>query len=226
MAAEGTDKKTPYRPRVLLADDHEVLLDGLKKLLEEEYDLVGAAATGKALVSAARRLRPDVIVLDISMPQLNGLDAAREIRKANPTAKLLFLTVHSDTAYVEEAFSAGALGYVLKHAAAHELFTALRMVLKGRPYLTPALGSKLGEARLDSLLRPAKRQRPPTRLGVRQREILQLVAEGRQNKEIAAALDISIKTVEYHKTRIMSRLDIHTAAGLARYAISHGILAY
>ena len=214
-------KTVSRRPRVLLADDHAVLLDGLKKLLEEEYELVGTAANGRRLVAAARRLRPDIVVLDISMPLLNGIDAARQIREAVPTAKLLFLTVHADSAYVEEAFRAGALGYVLKHAAAHELFVALRKVFRGHAYVSPMIGKHL----LPSLLKPPKRQGPAQRLGVRQREVLQLVAEGRQNKEIAAVLSISVKTVEYHKSRIMSRLDIHTAAGLTRYAIHHGILA-
>jgi DNA-binding NarL/FixJ family response regulator len=208
------------RPRLLLADDHALLLDGLKKLLEQEYDLVGTAANGRALVAAARRLRPDIIVLDISMPRLNGIDAARQIRDALPNAKMLFLTVHADSAYVEEAFRAGALGYVLKQGAAHELFVALRKVFRGRAYVSPLIGKHL----LPSLLKPAKRQGPEPRLGVRQQEVLQLVAEGRQNKEIAAVLDISIKTVEYHKSRIMSRLDIRSSAGLTRYAIKHGIV--
>ena len=220
MVRKSAGKEFLRRPRVLLADDHALLLDGLKKLLEEEYDLVGTAANGKALVVAARRLRPDIVVLDISMPLLNGIDAARQIRLADPGAKLLFLTVHADTAYVEEAFRAGALGYVLKHAAAHELFVALRSVFRGRAYVSPMLGRHL----LPSLLKPAKRQGSAQRLGVRQQEVLQLVAEGRQNKEIAALLDISIKTVEYHKARIMSRLGIRSAAGLTRYAIQHGIV--
>jgi DNA-binding NarL/FixJ family response regulator len=220
VVRKSAGNKVLHRPRVLLADDHALLLDGLKKLLEEEYDLVGTAANGRALVAAARRLRPDIVVLDISMPLLNGIDAARQIRQAVPAARLLFLTVHADTAYVEEAFRAGALGYVLKHAAAHELFVALRSVFRGRAYVSPMLGKHL----LPSLLKPAKRQGPAQRLGVRQQEVLQLVAEGRHNKEIAALLDISIKTVEYHKSRIMSRLDIRSAAGLTRYAIQHGIV--
>jgi DNA-binding NarL/FixJ family response regulator len=213
-------KKILRRPRVLLADDHALLLDGLKKLLEEEYDLVGTAANGRRLVAAARKLRPDIVVLDISMPLLNGIDAARQIRDTVPTAKLLFLTVHADSAYVEEAFRAGALGYVLKHAAAHELFVALRKVFRGHAYVSPMIGKHL----LPSLLKPAKRQGPAQHLGVRQQEVLQLVAEGRQNKEIAAALHLSIKTVEYHKSRIMSQLDIRTSAGLTRYAMKHGII--
>lgn len=220
MVLKSASNRVLRRPRVLLADDHAVLLDGLKKLLEERYELVGTAANGKALVAAARRLRPDIVVLDISMPRLNGIDAARQIREAIPAAKLLFLTVHADTAYVEEAFRAGALGYVLKHAAARELFVALRKVFRGRAYVSPMLGKHL----LPSLLKPAKRQGPAPRLGVRQQEVLQLVADGRQNKEIAAVLGISIKTVEYHKSRIMSRLDIRSAAGLTRYAIQHGIV--
>jgi DNA-binding NarL/FixJ family response regulator len=220
VARKNTGKKPLRRPRVLLADDHALLLDGLKKLLEEEYDLVGTAANGRALVAAARRLRPDIVVLDISMPKLNGIDAARQIRAAVPSAGLVFLTVHADSAYVEEAFRAGALGYVLKQAAAHELFVALHKVLRGRAYVSPMIGKHL----LPSLLKPAKRPAPGDRLGVRQQEVLQLVAEGRQNKEIAAALAISIKTVEYHKSRIMAQLDIRSAAGLTRYAIKHGIV--
>jgi DNA-binding NarL/FixJ family response regulator len=212
-------RKAIRRPRLLLADDHAMLLDGLKKLLKEEYNLVGTATDGKALVTAAGTLRPDVIVLDISMPLLNGIEAARQIREANPTSKLLFLTVHSDTAYVEEAFRAGARGYVLKHAAAKELFVALRMVLRGRAYVSPMLGKDL----LPGLLKSGRRQEP-TRLSIRQREVLEMVAAGQQNKEIAAALNISIKTVEYHKSQIMSRLDIHTGTGLTRYAIQRGIL--
>ena len=204
-------KKALRRPRILLADDHALLLDGLKKLLEEEYELVGTAANGRRLVAAARRLRPDIVVLDISMPLLNGIDAARQIREAVPSAKLLFLTVHADSAYVEEAFRAGALGYVLKHAAAHELFVALHKVSRGRAYVSPMLGKHL-------------LPQQPKLLGVRQQEVLQLVAEGRPNKEIAGVLDISIKTVEYHKSRIMSLLDIRSAAGLTRYAMKHGIV--
>jgi DNA-binding NarL/FixJ family response regulator len=220
VVVKRAGNKDLRRPRVLLADDHALLLDGLKKLLEQEYDLVGTAANGRALVAAARRLQPDIVVLDISMPLLNGIDAARQVREAVPTAKLVFLTVHADSAYVEEAFRAGALGYVLKHTAARELFVALRKVSRGRAYISPMIGKHL----LPSLLKPAKRRGPAQRLGVRQQEVLQLVAEGRQNKEIAAVLDISVKTVEYHKSRIMSRLDIRSAAGLTRCAIKHGIV--
>jgi DNA-binding NarL/FixJ family response regulator len=205
------------RSRVLLADDHTLLLEGLQKLLEEEYDLVGAVESGKSLVSAALKLRPDAIVMDISMPGLNGIDAARQIRKAIPAAKLIFLTVHADEAYIEEAFRVGARGYLVKQSAARELFEALRVVLQGGLYLTPLVNQNL----LRFALKPP---RPRKQLTIRQKEILRLVAEGRHNKEIAEALKISIKTVEYHKSRIMTELNIHTAAGLTRYALDRGII--
>jgi DNA-binding NarL/FixJ family response regulator len=175
---------------------------------------VGTAADGTALIAAAQTLRPDIIVVDISMPEMNGLAAAQIIRGTVPSAKFVVLSVHSDQAYVSEAFRAGARGYVSKRAAAAELLTAIKQVLEGRTYVTPLVtpetpaGSKNGK-----------------RLTLRQLEILRLVAEGYQNKEIAHLLKISVKTVEFHKTRIMSELNIHTPAGLTRYAIDHGIAA-
>lgn len=202
------------RPRLLLADDHPLFLEGVRRLLEKTYDVVGTVADGKALITAAQNLRPDVIVVDISMPEMNGLAAAQAIRKTVPSAKFIVLSVHSDQAYVSEAFRVGVRGYVSKRAAAAELLTAVKQVLEGRTYVTPLVSPETPGAAKDA-----------KRLTMRQLEILRLVAEGYQNKEIAQLLKISVKTVEFHKTRIMSELNIHTPAGLTRYAIDHGIAA-
>jgi len=204
----------PRRPSLLLADDHPLFLDGVRRLLESKYDVVGTVADGKALITVAQQLRPDIIVVDISMPEMNGLAAAQIIGKTLPSAKFIVLSVHSEQAYVSEAFRVGVKGYVSKRAAAAELLTAIKQVLDGRTYVTPLVGSGT----------PAT-SRNGKRLTLRQLEILRLVAEGYQNKEIAQLLKISVKTVEFHKTRIMTELDIHTPAGLTRYAIDHGIAA-
>ena len=202
------------RPRLLLADDHPLFLDGVRRLLESKYDVVGTVADGKALITAAQNLQPDIIVVDISMPEMNGLAAAQVIRKTVPSARFIVLSVHSDQAYAREAFRVGALGFVSKRAAAAELLTAIKQVLDGRTYVSPLVSPETRGVSKD-----------PKRLTLRQLEILRLVAEGYQNKEIAQVLTISVKTVEFHKTRIMTELDIHTPAGLARYAIDHGIAA-
>ena len=199
------------RARVLLADDHRVLLAGLKELLTGEYDLVGTVVDGNGLVAAAAKLRPDVAVVDIAMPGMNGIDAMRRIRATFPGIKFVILSVHSDAAYVEEALRAGAQGYVLKQAAAEELFTALRAVMAGRTYVT---------SMAEYTRHGAK---PRERLTLRQIDVLRMTAEGLHNKEIAQRLSISVKTVEYHKTRLMNQLDIHTTIGLTRYAIRRGI---
>ena len=202
------------RARVLLADDHPLFLEGVCRLLEHKYEVVGTVADGKALVLAAQQLRPDIIVLDISMPEMNGLAAAQVISKTVPSAKFIVLSVHTEQAYVTEAFRVGARGYVSKRAAAAELLTAIKHVLDGRTYVTPLVNAGTPAVSKDK-----------KRLTLRQLEILRLVAEGYQNKEIAELLKISVKTVEFHKTRIMSALNIHTPAGLTRYAIDHGIAA-
>jgi DNA-binding NarL/FixJ family response regulator len=204
-----------HRPRLLLADDHPLFLEGVRRLLENTYDVVGTVTDGKALIAAAQSLQPDIIVADISMPEMNGLAAAQIIRKMVPSAKFIILSVHSDQAYAREAFRAGAKGFVSKRAASAELLTAIKQVLEGRTYVTPLVDA--GKA--ENSLQDAKK------LTLRQMEILRLVAEGHQNKEIAQVLKISVKTVEFHKTRIMNELDIHTPAGLTRYAIDHGIAA-
>ena len=213
------------RPRVLLADDHTMVLEGFRRILESEFDLVGAVEDGKALMTAAEKLRPDIIVLDISMPLLNGIEAARHLKKSMPATKLVILTMHADQTYATEAFRAGASAYLLKRSAASELVFALHEVLKGRVYVTPLIAKDMLSSFLDRGPK-ARRQSPKssTALSPRQREVLQLVAEGRANKEIAVILNTSIKTVEFHKSRIMQKLDLHTTADLTKYAILHGIV--
>lgn len=210
------------RPRVLLGDDHAIILDGLRRILEPTFEVVGAAPDGRALVAAAQELRPDVIVADISMPLLNGIEAARQLRKLESRAKIVFLTMHPDVAYAAEAFRAGASGYVLKNSAASELVTAIEESLKGRTYLTPLVAKDLIASLLES---PAHPEKPLPPLTPRQREILQLVAEGRSAKDIAGILNISPRTVEFHKYRIMEVLGLRTTAELTQYAIKHGIVA-
>ena len=193
------------KPRVLMADDHSLILAGLRKLVE-----------------VAQKLRPDLILLDISMPLLNGLDAARQLTKLVPESKVIILTMHASPTYATEAFQAGASGYLLKRSAVSELSQAIQSVLQGQQYLTPLITKDV----LDSVFKPStgKRGKPAsTALTPRQREVLQLVAEGRGTKEIATILSVSVKTVEFHRSRIMQQLDIHTTADLTKYAITHGI---
>lgn len=210
------------KPRVLLADDHRILIEGLKGLLDPEFELLGTVEDGRALVVAAQELKPDVIVADISMPLLNGLEAGRQILKEDPSARIIFLTMHSDVAYAAEAFRAGASGYILKRSAASELVTAIREVLKGGAYVTPVVAKSLMK---DSLLgkQPGKTD-PATALTSRQREVLQLVAEGHSIKEIAHILHVSPKTVEFHKYRLMEQLSLRSTAELTQYAVKHGVV--
>jgi DNA-binding NarL/FixJ family response regulator len=208
---------TAIRPRVLLADDHSLVAAGLSKLLEADYDLVGMVGDGRALVAAAKAENPDVVLADISMPILNGLEAARQIHVSLPRCKIIFLTVHSDSAYVKEAFRAGASGYVLKRSAASELSTAIHEVLNDNLYLTPLIN----KSALDGVFNTP--ENPAPLLSSRQREVLQLVAEGHSAKEIGTILSISSKTVEFHKGSIMKKLDLHSTAELTRYALEHRI---
>lgn len=209
------------KPRVLLADDHTLVLEGLARILEPHFEVVGAAENGRDALRMAGDLKPDVALLDISMPMLNGIDAARQLPGEAPDAKIVFITMHEDADYIGEAFRAGGSGYVLKRSAGTELISAIHEVLHGRHYLTP-----LAE---PEALRPFQRRgrefhKLATALTARQREVLQLVAEGRAVKEIAAILEVSAKTVEFHKTALMERLRIHTTAELTRYAIEHGMI--
>jgi DNA-binding NarL/FixJ family response regulator len=210
------------RPRVLLADDHTLILEGFQRMLESQCEVVGTAEDGRALLAAAQKLRPDVIVLDISMPLLNGIDAARQLKATLPEAKLIFLTMHADPAYVTEAFRAGASGYVLKRCSSSELTRAIQEVLKGRSYVTPLVTKDVLQSALMPSPGPSKGF--SSTLTPRQREVLQLVAEGHTLKEIASLLHVSVKTVEFHKARIMQHLGLRTTAELTKYAIGQGLI--
>jgi DNA-binding NarL/FixJ family response regulator len=210
------------RPRVLLADDHRIVAEGLKGLLTPEFDLAGVVEDGLALIEMAKKLRPDAIVADISMPRLNGLDALTQLKKDNPRIKIVILTMHPEVAYARRALDAGASGYVLKHSASEELVTALRAALAGKTYLTPAVaGEVLHEIKRD----PKAVADPVASLTVRQKEVLQLFAEGRSAKEIAGMLSISARTVEFHKYQMMEALGLRNNTDLTHFAIKHGIVS-
>jgi DNA-binding NarL/FixJ family response regulator len=208
------------RPRLLLADDHRIVVEGLRSILAVEYDLVGIVDNGRELVEAAKRLGPDVIVADIAMPQLNGLEAVAQLRNEGCQAKVVFLTMHKDTTYAAKALEIGASGYVLKHYASTELLTALRAALLGQTYVTNDIAEGLRRAaatRTASL--------GTTSLTPRQREVLQLFAEGHSAKQVATVLHISTRTAENHKARIMDQLSLTTTTELVQYALRHGIIA-
>jgi len=209
------------RPRVLLADDHLLVAEGLKSLLSAEFELVGVVEDGRALVEAARKLRPDVIVADITMPHLNGIDALAQLKQDDEQVRVVFLTMHPEVAYARRALEAGALGYVLKHSAPSELIAAIRAALDGKTWLTPAVAGEVFQSMKGE---PEKAGDPVASLTPRQREILQLLAEGRSAKEVGAALGVSARTVEFHKYQMMERLDLHTSAELVHFAIKHGIV--
>jgi DNA-binding NarL/FixJ family response regulator len=204
----------------LLADDHFVVAEGLRSLLEPHFDVVGIVPDGRELITAAKRLDPDVVVLDISMPSLNGIEAARQMRAEGSRAKVVFLTMHREVTYAARSMEAGAAGFVLKHSAASELVTAIQEALKGGTYITPHIAGDL----LDSIRRgiPAG-AKALDELTPRQREVLQLVAEGRSAKEIAAVLHISRRTAEFHKARLMETLGVQSTAELIQYAIRTGV---
>jgi DNA-binding NarL/FixJ family response regulator len=209
------------RPRVLVADDHRMVAEGFKKLLYPEFELVGIVEDGLALIEAAQKLMPDVIVADISMPRLNGLEAVAQLKKKYPRLKIVILTMHREAAYACRALEAGASGFVLKHAAPDELVTAIRSALAGKTYLTPALaGEVLQEIRRD----PQAAKDPVSSLTARQREVLQLFAEGHSAKEIASLLSISARTAEFHKYKLMETLGLHNNTDLTHFAIKHGMV--
>ena len=210
------------RIRVLLADDHKIVLDGLRSLLEPEFELAGTVEDGRALVSAAEKLRPDVIVVDISMPLLNGIEAVRQIKKLDKQVKVVFLTMHPDVTYAIRAFEAGASGYVLKHSAASELLTAIHEAIKGRTYVTPMIAGELVQAYKGGTYRQTEEAQQLTQ---RQREILQLLVEGNSAKEVANLLNISPRTVEFHKYNMMSKLELKSLSALIQYAIKHGFVS-
>jgi len=210
------------KPRVLLADDHKIVIEGLKSLLGSEFEVVGSVGDGRALVEQAATLHPDVIVADISMPQLNGIEAARQITKTDKNIKIVFLTMHLDATYAANAFEAGASGFVLKHSAPSELVSAIHEAMKGKTYVTPLIAGDLIHS-YQEVVSPEKVL--SKKISPRQREVLQLLAEGKSAKEIASILDISTRTVEFHKYRMMEQLKIKTSAELVQYAVKHGIIS-
>jgi DNA-binding NarL/FixJ family response regulator len=205
----------------MLADDHRMFSEGLARLLEPQFKIVGIVENGRDLIAAAERLRPDVILVDISMPSLNGIEAARRIQEFPHPPKIVFLTMHEDATYATAAFQAGASGYVLKRSAPAEIITAVREAVRGRNYVSPLVDGDLVNTLMKRIEHPEK-LRPE--LTSRQREILQLLAEGKSPKEISAILKISARTVEFHKYRIMVATGVRTIAELTRYAIAHGIV--
>jgi DNA-binding NarL/FixJ family response regulator len=210
------------RPRILLADDHRMVAEGLKSLLSPEFELVGVVEDGLALIEAAKKLRPDVIVADITMPRLNGLGALTQLKKEIPRVRVIFLTMHQDVAYARRALDSGASGFVLKHSAPAELVAAIHAALEGKTYITPALAGEV----LQQIQRDPKAAKDPVAsLTARQREILQLFAEGRSAKEISGMLNISARTVEFHKYQMMENLGLHNSTELTHFAIKHGIVA-
>jgi len=209
------------RLRILLGDDHSIILKGIAGLLQDHYEVAGTAENGKAVVEAALRLKPDLVVLDVSMPILNGIDAAREIRKALPSVRVVFLSMHSSAIYLRKALEAGASAYVLKSGAAEELLHGIEEVCKGNLYISPSFGWDVRENLQDWRQKGA---RSSTELTDRQKQILQMLAEGKQNKEIAALVNISVRTVEFHRRRLMEQLGAHGVADLTRFAIQEGLI--
>ena len=209
------------RPRILLADDHRIVAEGLKSLLSQEFELAGMVEDGRALVEAAKRLHPDVIVADVAMPHMNGLEALAQLKKLDPSVKVVFLTMHQEVEYARRAIEGGAAGFVLKHSAPAELVAAIRAALAGKTYITPTLAGEVVAAIRHS---PPVARDPVALLTPRQREILQLLAEGRSAKETADVLGISTRTVEFHKYQMMETLKLHNSAELIHFAMKHGIV--
>ena len=214
------------RITVLLADDHQIVREGLRSLLEHEHDIevVGEAETGRQAVQLTRKLRPEVVVMDIAMPWLNGLEATRQIRKAFPDTKVLILSAHSDEAYVEQVVMLGAAGFLLKQASSSVLAEAIRTVQQGNSFFSFPVFRPLTRREQDSSFRGRQFKSKSNRLSSREVEVLQLIAEGKPNKQVAAELGVSFKTVDKHRQHLMSKLNIHDIAGLTRYAIGEGII--
>jgi DNA-binding NarL/FixJ family response regulator len=206
------------RPTVLIADDHTIVVEGLTRLLNDQFDVIGAVSDGAALIDAAARLRPDIILTDISMPGLSGIDALRQLKAERSDTKVILLTMHADAALATEAMRAGASAFLVKHSAGEELLTAIQEVLHGRTYLTPAVTKDV----LAQMADPEKGGE--TSLTSRQREVLRLIAEGRRMKEIATILKLSPRTIETHKYEMMRALGVQSTAELVRYAIQHRLV--
>jgi DNA-binding NarL/FixJ family response regulator len=211
---------------VLLADDHMVVREGFRKMLEfeDDFEVIGEAQDGREAVAMVRKLRPAVVLMDIAMPLLNGLEATRQIVKAVPTTKILILSAYSDDAYVTTATGSGAVGFLLKQTSAHDVCRAIREVEKGNTFFTPSIAKRLQDRNSKSLDRGGSMKPQNKHLSSREMEVLQLIAEGKANKETAVELNISIKTVEKHRQNLMTKLNIRDTAGLTRYAISAGII--
>ena len=214
------------RISVMLAEDHMIVREGLRRLLEAESDIqvVGEADNGRHAVAMAKQLRPDVVVMDIAMPLLNGLEATLLIRQAIPDAKIIILSAHSDDAYVEKVMALGAVGYLIKQTSAELLSSAIREVQKGNTFFSSSIAKRLHHRNQKSPDRAGKLKAKSRNLSSRETEVLQLIAEGAANKQIAAELGVSIKTVEKHRDHLMRKLDIHDTAGITRYAIENGII--
>lgn len=210
------------KTRILIADDHAILAEGLRRVLEPEFEVVGLVSNGEDLVSAANQLSPDVIITDITMPVMSGIDAATQLRSQGSRSKLIFLTMHRDVAYARRAMEAGAVGYLLKHSVSSELTTAISVVLQGRTYMTPMTAGELLESYRGADQSAGKTAK---RLTTRQREVLQLVAEGRSAKEVTRALGISVRTAEAHKAKILETLELGNTTELVQYAIRNGIIS-
>jgi DNA-binding NarL/FixJ family response regulator len=208
------------RIRILLADDHTLVSDGFRKLLEPEFEVVGAVGDGRALLKAAEQLKPDLLLVDVGMPLLNGLDAARQLKKSMPRLKIIFLTMNPDSDVASEALRIGAAGYLLKNSRGDELLKAVRDVIRGMSYVTPQIRQAMEERFIEDPRSASK----PRHLTPRHREILQMLAEGRSRKEIASILSISIRTVHFHKYEIMKELGIASNAELVQYAIKHSLI--
>lgn len=211
---------------VLLAEDHQIVREGLRKLLEAERDIevVGEATSGRQAVALAKKLMPAVVVMDIAMPLLNGLEATRQILQSGTGTKILMLSAHSDDTYVEQAVAFGAKGFLLKQTSSNDLSKAIREIEKGNTFFSPAIARRLQRQTQKSLDRKGLLKTKVIQLSSREMEVLQLIAEGEANKQIADDLNISIKTVEKHREHLMQKLDIHDTAGLTRYAIGAGII--
>ena len=218
--------KSLKRITVLLAEDHMIVREGFRKLLEGENDIevIGEAVSGRQAVDMTRKLRPDVVIMDIGMPILNGLEATRQIRQAIPEAKVLILSAHSDDAYVESVMALGATGYLIKQTSAHFLAEAIRKIQKGGTFFSASIAERLNKRQQESLDRKGRPKASVPHLSSREMEVLQLIAEGKANKQIAAELGISVKTVEKHRDHLMQKLNIHDTAGLTRYAIAAGVV--
>ncbi|MEY2429719.1 MAG: hypothetical protein QOJ40_2604 [Verrucomicrobiota bacterium] len=214
------------RITVLLAEDHQLVREGFRALLKHESDIevIGEAETGRQAVQLVRKLRPAVVVMDIGMPLLNGLEATRQIRKACPAVRVLILSAHSDDAYVEKAAAIGAAGFLLKQTSSQLLAQAIREVQKGNAFFSPEISRRLDARGRKPPDRPGNLKKKTNRLSSREVEVLQLIAEGKANKQVAAELGVSFKTVDKHRQHLMSKLDIHDVAGLTRYAIAEGIV--